>query len=68
MNGIAGAVAARGDPDDPFEGAGEMALVGKARLDANVGDRQARQEEAPGVVHPFLDDIGVGREPHGRSE
>jgi hypothetical protein len=68
LNGIAGAIAAGCDADDPFEGAGEMALVCKTRFQANVGDRQALQEETSGVVDPFLDDIGVGREPYGGAE
>jgi hypothetical protein len=43
-------------------------LVGKTCFQADVGDRQARKEEAAGTVHPFLDDVGVGRESDGGAE
>jgi hypothetical protein len=45
-----------------------MALVGKTRFQANVGDRQAREEKASGAVDAPLYDIGVGGQAHGCAE
>ena len=68
MYGIAGAVAPGGDTDDLLEDPGKVALVRKTCFQADIRDGQAPGEQAPGVIHPFLDDVGVGRKPHGGAE
>lgn len=62
---IAGAVAAGGKAEDCSKGQGEVTLVGKARLQADVGGGKTLGEEAAGMIYPFLDHIGVGRKPRG---